>query len=181
MHKAPALDLVALFTLGPLSGPLPQHVPVLQQLQHLYNDSLILLLFHPETILNGSLTGGKLPISLYESYYEPGTEDADKGLQFDSSGTGRQLQMRFKELAFEVDSGEAEMIGVDFVAKGGNNATAITQKTTDESSGSSKAKGKANADQHQPNGTTTDAPLSAEDEERKLALPHLFPFTCTRH
>ncbi|GAB7348712.1 hypothetical protein MBLNU459_g7451t1 [Dothideomycetes sp. NU459] len=168
VHKSPALDLVALFTLGPASGPLPQHVPVLQQLQHHYNDSLMLLLFHPETILDGSLTGGKLPISLYESFYEPGSENADKGLQVDKWAMGRQLQMRFRELGYEVETGEAEMIGVDFVAKGSGNATAVatmgTAQKTATDAGSSK-KGKAKADDSQPNGTSQEVPLSPEDEE----------------
>lgn len=173
VHKAPALDLVALFTLGPQSGPGPQHVPALQQLQHLYNDALILLLFHPATVLDGALTGGKLPIALYESHYEPGTEDGDKGLQVEGWGMGRQQQMKFRELSFEVETGEAEMIGVDFVAKGGGNATAIqstvnTQEKPKASKTSAKGKGKASAEQ--TNVASRDVPLSSEDEERTWSL-----------
>ena len=165
------MDLVALFTLGPSSGPLPQHIPILQQLQHSYNDDLILLLFHPETILDGELKGGKLPISLYESYYEPGTERADKGLQVEGWGTGTQLQMRFRELSFEVETGEAEMIGVDFVAKGGGNATAIpstSAKQEPEKKGAAKGKGKAV--DSATNGAATNSLLSSEDEERTFFL-----------
>ncbi|THY32362.1 hypothetical protein D6D00_01626 [Aureobasidium pullulans] len=148
VHKAPPLDLVAIFTLAPPSGPLPEHVPILQQLQHSYNDSLMLLLFHPQTILDGSLTGGKLPISVYETYYEPGSESAEKGLQVDGWGMGRQLQMRFRQLPFEVETGEAEMIAVDFVAKGSGSATV-------QNSAAPPAKGKARAEES----TSTDVQL----------------------
>ncbi|TIA31122.1 hypothetical protein D6C83_07098 [Aureobasidium pullulans] len=159
VHKAPPLDLVAIFTLAPPSGPLPEHVPILQQLQHSYNDSLMLLLFHPQTILDGSLTGGKLPISVYETYYEPGSESAEKGLQVDGWGMGRQLQMRFRQLPFEVETGEAEMIAVDFVAKGSGLATV-------QNSAAPPAKGKARAEES----TSTDVQLSAEDEEVMSSL-----------
>ncbi|KAG9675977.1 COP9 signalosome-like protein subunit 6, partial [Aureobasidium melanogenum] len=155
VHKSPPLDLVAIFTLAPPSGPLPDHVPILQQLQHSYNDSLMLLLFHPQTILDGSLTGGKLPISIYESYYEPGSENADKGMQVDGWGMGRQLQMRFRQLPFEVETGEAEMIAVDFVAKGSGSAT-VHNSATPPSKGKSRADGSA---------ATNDLQLSSADEE----------------
>jgi COP9 signalosome complex subunit 6 len=154
VHKAPALDLVAIFTLAPPSGPLPDHVPILQQLQHSYNDSLMLLLFHPQTILDGALTGGKLPISIYESYYEPGSENADKGLQVDGWSMGRQLQMRFRQLPFEVETGEAEMIAVDFVAKGSGSATVHNSATPP-----SKAKGRAEG------AANNEVQLSVADEE----------------
>lgn len=114
----------------------------------------MLLLFHPQTILDGSLTGGKLPISIYETYYEPGSEGAEKGLQVDGWGMGRQLQMRFRQLPFEVETGEAEMIAVDFVAKGSGSATV-------QNSAAPPAKGKARAEES----TSTDVQLSAEDEE----------------
>ena len=133
---------------------------MVQQLQHNYNDSLLLLLFHPQTILDGTLTGGKLPISIYESYYEPGSENADKGMQVDGWGMGRQLQLRFRQLPFEVETGEAEMIAVDFVAKGSGNAAAPT------SAAQSSSKGKARLDQ---NGTTNkEVQLSPEDDEGEI-------------
>ena len=157
VHKAPPLDLVAIFTLAPPSGPLPEHVPILQQLQHSYNDSLMLLLFHPQTILDGALTGGKLPISIYESYYEPGSENADKGLQVDGWAMGRQLQMRFRQLPFEVETGEAEMIAVDFFAKGSGSAAVHNSATPP-----SKAKGRA-----ENGAATNDVQLSVADEEGK--------------
>jgi len=174
VHKVPALDLVAVFIVGPQAGPLPQHIPILQQLQASYNEDLILLLFHPDTVLDGSMTGGKLPITLYESYYEPGSENADKGFQIEGLGMGRQLQMRFKELGFEVETGEAEMIGVDFVAKGGGNATAIRTSTepkaaVDEDK-KGNGKGKSRAADASTNGAGQELTLSSEDEEMIASL-----------
>lgn len=115
----------------------------------------MLLLFHPQTILDGTLTGGKLPISIYESYYEPGSENADKGLQVDGWAMGRQLQMRFRQLPFEVETGEAEMIAVDFVAKGSGSAT-VHNSVAPPSKDKGRAEGSA-----APN----DVQLSVADEE----------------
>lgn len=140
---------------------------MLQQVQHLHHDDILLALFHPETILEGNLTGGKLPFSLYESYYEPGSEDADKGLQVDGWGQGRQLQVRFKELAFEVETGEAEMIGVDFVAKGGGNATAVADAAPAQSE-TKTAKGKGKAKDIDT--SSDEVALSPEDDEREQIL-----------
>nr|POE59220.1 cop9 signalosome complex subunit 6 [Quercus suber] len=109
VHKAPALDLVAMFTMGPLQGPQPAHLAMMRQVQQLTGtDGIMLLLFHPELV--DHLQGGKLPISLWESVQEQ---------------EGEEVQMRYRELSFEVETGEAEMIGVDFVAKGGGNAAAV--------------------------------------------------------
>ena len=139
---------------------------MLQQLQHHYHDDLLLALFQAQAILDGQLSGGKLPFSIYESYYEPGTENAEKGMQVDGWSMGRALQMRFRELAFEVETGEAEMIGIDFVAKGGGNASAISagdaQKDTKTSS---KGKGKAAGDQ--TGDAANETTLSSEDDERE--------------
>lgn len=159
VHKAPALDLVAMFAMGPLGGPLSPHVAMLQHVQQLTgSDGVMLLLFHGELVHR--LQGGKLPISLWESVQEQ---------------EGEQAQVRFRELSFEVETGEAEMIGVDFVAKGGGNATAVTiQSATANASTSPTAskKGKAKAiedDSPAPATTSTDV-LSPEDEELIASL-----------
>ena len=175
MHKSPALELVAIFTLGPSSGPLPEHVPLVQQLQKDYQDDLIFALFHPEAVLEGDLTGGKLPLSLYQPYYESGSENADKGLQMDGWGMGRQLQLRFKELRYEVETGEAEMIGVDFVARGGGNASAIQPAagaSAQEAGSKSKGKGKAPLTT-ETNEVSGQSVLSPEDDERESIFPPL--------
>lgn len=155
VHKAPALDMVALFTLGPVEGPQPAHLPVLHQVQSLTSsDSIMLLMFHPELVDN--LQGGKLPITLYESVEEM---EADT------------MHVRFRELQFEVETGDAEMIGVDFVAKGGGNATAVRKAEPAQTAASSskekkgKGKGKAKEDESELATTSPGHVLSSEEEE----------------
>lgn len=155
VHKDPPLDLVALFMLGPNEGPQPDHLPFLQQVQALVSsDAVLLLLFHPEQV--DQQEGGKLPLSLYEAvqgYTDAGTE------------------LHFIDRPFDVETGEAEMIGVDFVAKGGGNASVITAQgassPAESSSKDKKAKSKGKAkekDEEEANGVVTNT-LSAEDEE----------------
>ncbi|KAI7711996.1 hypothetical protein KC353_g8580, partial [Hortaea werneckii] len=99
VHKAPALDLIALFTMAPIEGPQPVHLPVLKQVQEMTNtEGIMMLLFHGSMV--DQLQGGKLPITLWETVHE------------------QDGQTKFRELSFEVETGDAEMIGVDFVAKG---------------------------------------------------------------
>ncbi|WPH02966.1 Hypothetical protein R9X50_00583800 [Acrodontium crateriforme] len=158
VHKVPALDLVALFMIAPVDGPQAAHVPVMTQVQRLAStDSLMLLLFHPEMV--DALQGGRLPISLFESVQEL---------------EGEKMSLRFRELTFEVETGEAEMIGVDFVAKGGGNATSVAKNSSVKGeAGSSQAqkvsKGKSKAkekDEDDMDGSGSFVSvLSPEDEE----------------
>merc|ERR1711977_747163 len=101
------------------------------------------------------MEGGKLPIGLFEPYQEL---------------VGEQTDIHFRELSFEVETGDAEMIGVDFVAKGGGNATAVpgVQPTggAESSTKEKKAKGKGRAKDDDgeidPNSSNL---LSREDDE----------------
>ena len=172
VHKSPALELVGWFTTAPTSGPQPQHIPIHQQILHTYNESAILLTFHPSNVLNGETVGGKLPLTIYESVYETdqGGKDEDQLMQLDEESP---LSFKFKELPYSVETGEAEMISVDFVARGGGNATAVD--------GSVKKGGASQATQatlgqislqdqgiaKEANGLDDSSMLSAEDEERK--------------
>ena len=157
VHADQALDLVGIFTLGSVDGPRPEDVPLVQFLKANYSDDVNLILFHPEIITNNSLGGGKLPLTLWESFYEPGTEGADKGLQVDGWGLGSQLQLKFRQIPFEVETGEAEMIAVDHVAKGATNANIDASRKQS----TSKGKGKVSS------GVQDESFLSPEDEERK--------------
>ncbi|GAB7360156.1 hypothetical protein MBLNU230_g7919t1 [Neophaeotheca triangularis] len=161
VHKAAALDLVGVFMLAPADGPSQKHVDVVRQVQQISgNDNILLLLFQPELV--ETVTGGRLPIGLYESSVEQGQDAGEES-------------MRFKELSFEVETAEAEMIGVDFVAKGGGNATAIpgTQSKAGKAEAGKttktpmKGKGKAKAEEEQD--LDTDA-LSSADEELIASL-----------
>src|ERR1700709_1008902 len=69
VHKVPALDLVGWYTIMPISGPQPIHLPLHREILESYNESAILLGFHPTAVLEGSV-GGKLPLTIFESNYE---------------------------------------------------------------------------------------------------------------
>lgn len=170
VHKAPALDLQAVFMLGSVEGPEDEHARVVKQVQQLSGmDAVMLVLFHAEMV--DQLQGGKLPITLYESVLE----------QQDGGEAGQQ-DTKFREQSFEVETGEAEMIAVDFVATGGGNATAVPKaaeqaqaSSTAEASGSKtagekkgKGKGKSKEEDTDPDSATN--VLSPEDEELIASL-----------
>ena len=172
VYKAPALDLVAWFTTSPTTGPQTEHVPIHRQIMHTYNESAILLAFHPTSVLDGATVGGKLPLTIYESVYEsvePSVEET--GMVMQSDGREMPLDFKFKELPYSVETGEAEMISVDFVAKGGRNATAVdgTAKKGGKSRASQTPIGELRTrEQGTVNGVEDSSILSPEDEECKF-------------
>lgn len=162
--KAPQLDLVGWYTIGPASGPEPRHLPIQMQLQTKYNlESAILLLFHPEMVAESSGAAGKLPLTLYETTWtsDSAAMDVDAG--------ERNQSLKFRELRYSVESGEAEMIGVDYVARGGGNATAVETKVA--KADAKKGKGKVKETNGKTNGTAAseESFLSAEEDERKFS------------
>ena len=132
VHKVPPLELMGWFTTAPTTGPQPPHVPIHQQILRDYNETAILLTFHPLAVSEGVAVGGKLPLSIYESVYESvkaegqniGLDDGAMEIEGQDVSLESQLGIRFRELPYSIETGEAEMIGVDFVARGGGNATA---------------------------------------------------------
>lgn len=48
----------------------------------------------------------------------------------DIDGAIQSKTLKFRELVYSVETGEAEMIGVDFVARGGGNAAAVEEQET---------------------------------------------------
>ncbi|KAF2448208.1 hypothetical protein P171DRAFT_380766 [Karstenula rhodostoma CBS 690.94] len=170
VHKQPQLDIVAWFTLAPLTGPTPQILPIHNRISEL-TDSPILCLFHPSDAYSEATTAGKLPLTLYETVYESAAGGPnDKAMDID--GAVQNKALKFRELVYTVETGEAEMIAVDFVARGGGNATAV-EGSSAASKGKAgkaveekdkKAKGKQ---KESPKEETIDesAVLTAEDEE----------------
>lgn len=179
VHQAPALELVGWFTTAPVTGPEEVHLGIQRQVVQKYNESAVLLAFHPSSVLEGKGVGGKLPLTVYES---AGERDRD-GMDVDGMEKQTpQLDLRFRELPYGVETGEAEMIGVDFVARGGGNATAVD--------GAVKKAGAANGGQASQSavgqvdamGKPTASPakavddvgvLTAEDEECMFRFPTL--------
>lgn len=177
VHKAPVLELVGWFTATPTSGPATPHVAIHRQILNDYNETAILLAFHPSAVLNGAAMGGKLPLTIYESVYEsiksdgPIAGDADVNMEIEGQEAlqDSQLDLRFRELPYSVETGEAEMISVDFVARGGGIATEDGNIANGKGQSSQVSAGKADSTQVE---SQTDAKLmdesalSAEDEER---------------
>ncbi|TDZ22845.1 COP9 signalosome complex subunit 6 [Colletotrichum orbiculare MAFF 240422] len=127
VHKDRALDLVGWYTLLPSTGPTATILPVHTQLLTEFNESALLLGFHPEQVLSQSV-GGKLPMTIFESNYE--VDDASKTIAEGEDkkmedGESNKLKLRFRELPYTVETGEAEMISMDHVARGAGNATAV--------------------------------------------------------
>lgn len=183
VHKTPALEVVGWFTTAPVSGPETQHLIINEQILQDYNETALLLAFHPTIVLEGARGGGKLPLTIYESVYES-TSEGGKAVAHENNGQGDkmdiegqegQLELKFRELPYSVETGEAEMIGVDYIARGAGNATAVD--------GTAKKAGKSQASQA-PVGTVDpkklvkaeskvvddSSILSAEDDERKLTM-----------
>lgn len=180
VHKVPPLELVGWFTTAPVTGPEAPHVPIHEQILENYNETAVLLTFHPVAISEGATTGGKLPLTIYESVYErvksegqnTGQDHGAMEIEGQDASLDSQLEIRFRELPYSVETGEAEMIGVDFVARGGGNATAGDADTKSS---------KAQVSSDLPNSFSTDpkmgekrvdgvvdeaGALSPEDEER---------------
>ncbi|PQE29326.1 signalosome subunit protein [Rutstroemia sp. NJR-2017a WRK4] len=176
VHKSPALDLVGWYTILPNSGPQPHNLPIHRQILLHYNESAILLGFHPEEVAAGSV-GGKLPLTIYESNYEAEVSSADAGEDKEMTDAESLLKLKFKELPYTVETGEAEMISVDFVARGGGNATAVestSKKAPSTSAPEDKGKGKGKATTKSEEGETSKSDdkhiLSREDEEQLASL-----------
>ncbi|KAH7061201.1 hypothetical protein B0J12DRAFT_564978 [Macrophomina phaseolina] len=176
VYKSPALDLVGWFTLGAPAGPEPHHLSIHEYIQNVHNETALLLLFHPESVLEGNATGGKLPLTIYESLWEgSGGNDKPTSMDIDGGAPGQGKQLKFRELTYSVETGEAEMIAVDFVAQGGGNATAVDQArkvsvAAVEGSSKGKSKGKMKAEVEAPAADDDTVPLTSEDEELLASL-----------
>lgn len=90
--------------------------------------------------------------------------------------------IRFRELPYSVETGEAEMISVDYVARGGGNATAVeapaVAAAAPQPQPEKKKRGpkstKKGAESEQKPADTTSA-LTPEDEDRKESMSFHHP------
>jgi COP9 signalosome complex subunit 6 len=96
----------------------------------------------------------------------------------DIDGAEQAKSIKFKELVYSIETGEAEMISVDFVARGGGNATAVggsadltSAKTespkVDESTGKKNTRGKQKEKEKEEKDVPIDGSviLTADDDE----------------
>jgi COP9 signalosome complex subunit 6 len=145
-----------------------------------YTEAPLLVLFHPEDAFSEATAAGKLPLTLYEPLSENVASDPnDKAMDID--GAVQAKSTKFKELVYTIETGEAEMISVDFVARGGGNATAVegssataakpdSSKADDASSSKRNTRGKQKEKETEK---VKDAPIdestvmTSEDDERK--------------
>lgn len=140
------------------------------------------MLFHPENAFSEETAAGKLPLTVYESVtVTTSSEPNDKAMDID--GVAQPKSIKFRELVYSIETGEAEMISVDFVARGGGNAAAVegSADTAASSAGGpagdeEAAKRSTRGKQKEKEKEKEDAPieeslvLSADDEESKLVL-----------
>jgi COP9 signalosome complex subunit 6 len=179
VHKDPPLELMGWWTLAPRSGPPQEIMGIHRYIMENYNESALLLAFHPDAVKQSDASGGsapgvKLPLTIYESVYESNKSegDADKMQVEGEAATGESLQLRLREMPYDIATGEAEMIGVDFVARGGGNATAINdQFASAHGSKEASGKGKEVVNGHPSDKKRSDTQssfLSPEEEERRF-------------
>lgn len=174
VHKAPALEVVGWFTTAPATGPESEHLAIHDQILQSYNETALLLAFHPSTVLEGASVGGKLPLTIYESVYESTSESARAAAQADADGDNKmegdapegQLELKFRELPYSVETGEAEMIGVDYVARGAGNATAVDTVVKDSGKNQASQTPVGTIDAQNAGKAVDDSSiLSSEDDE----------------
>ncbi|RMZ89916.1 hypothetical protein DV736_g2847, partial [Chaetothyriales sp. CBS 134916] len=129
VHKAPALDVVGWFTLCSAAGPRPEFVPLQLQLNSI-NESAILLAIHPEAFEFTQAVNQKLPISLYESVLESETAAANANDESSMQVDGDELtDLKFRIIPYTVETDEAEMIAISYVAKGAGSAAAVAEQS----------------------------------------------------
>lgn len=107
------------------------------------------------------------------------------GKSMDIDGAAQAKSTKFRELVYSIETGEAEMISVDFVARGGGNATAVEASSGDpglpigdavrveESADNHTHRGKQKEkekDREHDAAFDESMAMTAEDEESKLDL-----------
>lgn len=130
IHNSPQLDLVGWYTVLPQTGPTLGILPIHESILLKQNEYALLLAFHPEEAVQHS-AGSKLPLTIYESNYEATDEprvDQDDDEDKEMRDGDPPLRLKFRELPYSVETGEAEMISMDFVARGAGNATMVEPK-----------------------------------------------------
>ncbi|KAI9652169.1 MAG: E2-like enzyme [Alyxoria varia] len=160
VHKD--LDFVGWFALSGSEGIEPYHIVIHQQILRDFNDSALLALLDTAAIADGTAKGGQLPVKIYESAEEIGQPDGDITMR--STDENEMKSLRFMELPSNVETNDAEMIGVDFVARGGAKLPGASEAGTFELQGRSR-KGKGKAHEKKPK-----EQLTPEEEELIASL-----------
>ena len=132
-------------------------VPFQSQITSLYNETGVLLAIHPEAFELTQGVNQKLPITIYESVSEAEPSKDEGSMQVDGEESS---DLKFRQLSYTVETDEAEMIAIDYVAKGAGSAAAVAEPTPQASTTAAAQqpdtedkKGKKRADA--PSNTTT--------------------------
>lgn len=161
------LDLVGWFTITPPSGPSPSQLSIHRQVLKDYNESAVFLAFHPSQLNQDSASGARLPLTIYESIFEgDNAVDADRDRAMQLDGEDQGIHIRFRELPYSVETSDAEMISVDFVARGGGNAMAIQPPSESTKLGSGDSEAASKKRKVKKENEDGSAALSSEDEDR---------------
>ena len=161
------------FTNAPPSGPSPAFLQIHRQILKI-NASAVLLTFHPSLITEQSSSGGKLPLTIYETVSEEdGADlmDADK-----MEDTDEPLNIKFREVPYSIETGEAEMISVDFVARGGGSAVVTGKQKHEDKEPSTKQADVKESDKpsgKEVNGASSQTEFSPDEEDCMIYDPRM--------
>ncbi|KFA74281.1 hypothetical protein S40288_08456 [Stachybotrys chartarum IBT 40288] len=174
VHKDRSLDFVGWYTLLPASGPTNTILAVHNQILEGWNESAILLGFHPEEVLHHSV-GSKLPLTIYESNFEVDDAKAEQDGEDKKMDDGEPtLKLKFREVPYSVETDETEMISMNYVASGSGNAAAAAIKDERVSrSVETNSKGKrrlVEGSAATSDAAVEDTALSQEEEELVASL-----------
>lgn len=95
------------------------------QILESWNESALLLGFHPQQVLQHTV-GGKLPLTIYESNFEVDTDQDGEDKKMDDGENS--LRLKFREVSYSVETDETEMISMNYIAEGGGNAAKVAAK-----------------------------------------------------
>jgi COP9 signalosome complex subunit 6 len=157
---------VGWYTLVPKTGPSADHLPIHNEILERYNESAILLGFHIQDVLD-PVPGNPLPITIYESNYEAeetGKDAEGEDEQMKDSEAASKMVLRFRELPYSTETGEAEMIAMQFIREGVAHAT--RNDDSQRSTADKKGKGKQPA-------TSQREPQAPQDEDANLSKDEL--------
>lgn len=103
-------------------------------------------------------------MTVYESVLE-GDNGGDAGKDMQIDGEEKRMNIRFRELPYTVETGEAEMIGVDTIAKGSGTAT----RTETLTSGVPASSSKTSSDKETKDGERSSQAVLSQEEEELIA------------
>lgn len=126
-----------------------------------------MLAIHPNEFNTMDGAKAKLPVSVYEGITEGDLPVSDGAMQVDGS---EAASLRFRSLRFIIDTDEAEMIAINYVAKGAGSAAAVTQAPQTAPKKSEEAQESSNkSSTEQKEAAPSKGPTLSPEEEDQIA------------